>query len=193
MNLEEIGYEIRRSRLSRGLTQAELAGAAHITRITLNQLENGLIKDLGIRKVQAVLDQLGLALLIDRTPQPRPPDFLRLASTAASVSFKTMLSERELLRALLTGKVPRDRHVHLRSLLEECPRTLMKGLIQQMRRRTDPGKLEKNLAKIAAAVGLPENFNRWMTNGSQRIRRIEAGARVLPAATNSRVNLWTEK
>ena len=114
--------------------------------------------------MQAVLDQLGLALLIDRTPQPKPPDFLRLASTAASVSFKTTLSERELLRALLTGKVPRDRHAHLRALLEESPRTLMKGLIQQVRRWTDPGKLERNLAKIAAAVGLPESPNRWMTN-----------------------------
>jgi hypothetical protein len=40
----------------------------------------------------------------------------------------------------------------------------MKGLIQQMRRSTDPGKLEKNLAKIAVAVGLPENPNRWMTD-----------------------------
>jgi transcriptional regulator with XRE-family HTH domain len=164
MELEEIGHEIRRSRLSRGLTQAKLASAAHITRTTLNQLENGVIKDLGIRKVQAVLDQLGLALLIDRTPQPKPPDFLRLASTAASASFKTSLSEDELRRALLTGKVPRDRRAHLRALLEESPGALMKGLIQQMRRSTDPGKLEKNLAKIAVAVGLPENPNRWMTN-----------------------------
>jgi transcriptional regulator with XRE-family HTH domain len=164
MKLEELGHEIRRSRLSRGLTQAQLAEAADITRTTLNQLENGVIKDLGIRKVQALLDQLGLALLLDRTPQPKPPDYLRMASTAASVSFKTTLSERELLRALLTGKVPRDRHAHLRTLLEEAPRTLMKGLIQQLRRSTDPGKLERNLAKIATAVGSPESSNRWMTN-----------------------------
>jgi hypothetical protein len=114
--------------------------------------------------LQAILDQLGLALLIDRTPQPKPPDFLRLASMAASVSFKTSLSERELLRALLTGKVPRDRHAHLRTVLEESPRALINGLIQQVRRWTDPGKLERNLARIAAAVGLPESSNRWMTN-----------------------------
>lgn len=163
MELEEIGHEIRRSRLSRGLTQAQLAQAAHITRTTLNQLENGAIKDLGIRKVQALLDQVGLAILIDRTPQPKPPDFLRLASTAASVSFKTTLSERELLRTLLTGKVPRDKHAHLRALLEEAPHTLTSGLIRQVSRWTDPGKLEKNLAKIAAAVGLPENPNLWIT------------------------------
>jgi hypothetical protein len=113
--------------------------------------------------VQALLDQLGLALLIDRTPQPKPPDFLRLASTAASVSFKTALSDRELLRALLTGKVPPDRHAHLRALLEESPHAVLSGLIQQVRRWMDPGKLEKNLAKIAAAVGLPKTPDRWTT------------------------------
>jgi len=50
MKLEEIGHEIRRSRLSRGLTQAQLAVAAHITRTTLNQLENGVIKDLAFER-----------------------------------------------------------------------------------------------------------------------------------------------
>ncbi len=164
MKLEEIGYAVRRSRLSRGLTQAQLAAAANITRTTLNQLENGAIKDLGIRKVITLLDQLGLAFLIDQTPPGKPPDFLRLASTAASVSFKTALSDDELRRILLTGKVPSDRRAHLRTLLEESPRALMKGLIQQMRRSTDPGKLELNLAKIAAQLGLPDNSNQWMTN-----------------------------
>jgi len=75
MKLEQIGHEIRRSRLSQGLTQAQLADSAHITRTTLNQLENGVIKDLGIRKVEALLDQLGLALLIDRTPEPNRRTF----------------------------------------------------------------------------------------------------------------------
>ena len=60
MNLPEIGHEIRRLRLSRGLAQAQLAAAAKITRTTLNQLENGVIKDLGIRKIEALFDQLGL-------------------------------------------------------------------------------------------------------------------------------------
>jgi transcriptional regulator with XRE-family HTH domain len=163
MKLEEIGHEIRRSRLSRGLTQAQLATAANITRTTLNQLENGVIKDLGIRKIEALFDQLGLAFLIDRTPSSKPPDYLRLASTAASVSFKTTLSDDELRRILLTGKVPSNRRAHLRTLLEESPPVLMNGLIQQMRRSTDPGKLERNLAKIATAVGLPDNSSRWMT------------------------------
>ncbi len=123
-----------------------------------------MIKDLGIRKVQALLDELGLVLLIDSTPQPKPPDFLRLASTAASVSFKTQLTEHDLLRALLTGKVPAELRPHLRTMLEESPRSVITGLTQQVRRWTSPGRLERNLGKIATTVGSPESARRWMIN-----------------------------
>ena|ERR1041384_195035 len=157
LTLQAIGYEIRRSRLARGLTQGQLAAAAHITRTTLNQLENGLVKDLGIRKVQAILGEIGLALTVER-PQRKTSDFLRLASTAASVSFKTALTERELLHALITGKIPQNRRAHIRALLEEAPRALLKGLIQQVSRHSTPGKVERNLKRLAVAVGLSENF-----------------------------------
>jgi transcriptional regulator with XRE-family HTH domain len=162
LDLQAIGQEIRRSRLARGLTQGQLAAAAHLTRTTLNQLETGLVKDLGVRKVQAVLEQLGLALIVDRSP-PKTPDFLRLASTAASVSFKTTLTERELLHALLTGKIPPARRPHLRTLLEEARPSLLKGLIKQVSLSSAPGKVERNLRKLAAAVGLPESPEKWLT------------------------------
>jgi transcriptional regulator with XRE-family HTH domain len=167
MNLPEIGHEIRRARLSHGLTQAQLASAANITRTTLNQLENGLIKDLGIRKIQALFDQLGLTFLIDRAPDPKSSDYLRVASMAASVSFKTTLTDDELRRILLTGKVPSDRRAHMGTLLEEAPKTLLNSLIQQMRRSTDPGKLERNLIKIAMQIGLPVSSIEWMTKDQQ--------------------------
>jgi transcriptional regulator with XRE-family HTH domain len=162
LDLQAIGHEIRRSRLARGLTQAQLAAAANITRTTLNQLENGLVKDLGIRKVQAILEQLGLALIVERR-SAKTSDFLRLASTAASVSFKTTLSERELLHALLTGKISPARRPHLRTLLEESRPALLKGLIQQVSRWSTPGKVERNLTRLAAAVGLPEGSEKWLT------------------------------
>ena len=165
LNLQGVGHEIRRARRARGLTQAQLAAGARITRTTLNQLENGLIKDLGIRKVQAVLEQLGLALVVEPS-QRKAPDFLRMASTTASVSFKTALTERELLHALLTGKVPPNRRPHLRTLLEGSPRALLKGLIQQVSRWSAPGKVERNLTRIAAAVGLPEDSERWLTTSA---------------------------
>ena len=164
LQLGEIGHEIRRSRIARGLTQAQLARSAGLTRTTLNQLENGLVTDLGIRKVQAILDELGLILTVERAAEAKRSDFLRVASTAASVSFKTPLTERELLHALLTGKVPANRRAHVRALLEEAPRPVLNGLIQQVTRWTKPGKVEKNLSKIAASLGLPESAGTWSTH-----------------------------
>ena len=155
MNLQEIGAQIRRSRLGRGLTQAQLAAAAHVTRTTLNRLENGLLKDLGVRKVAALLDQVGLGLEVtDLSFESRKPNLLRQASISASVSFKEALSEEALERILLTGKVPKDYRPHMRRLLEETPAPLMNQLISQVERWAPPGKVSRNLKTIRATVGL---------------------------------------
>lgn len=166
MNIEQIGREIRRVRLGRGLTQAQLAASSGITRTTLNQLENGSVKDLGIRKIESVLRQVDLELeLRDVSALRLPSDFLRLASTSASVSFKDELTEKELLRALMTGKVPERRRPHMRMLLEEAPRELIEGLVRQVDRWARPGKVERNLDRIAAELGLDEDTSRrWRTN-----------------------------
>src|SRR5688572_3051434 len=120
MRLQELGHRLRRARQARGLTQAQLAAAAGVTRATVNRLENGDVPDLGINKVQALLERLGLTLAVQEASRVHQPDFLRMACVTASVSFKEPLTERELVRALLTGKVPPRRHPHFRVLLEEA-------------------------------------------------------------------------
>jgi transcriptional regulator with XRE-family HTH domain len=163
LDLEGIGAHLRRARVARGLTQAQLALAAGVTRTTLNQLENGVIKDLGIRKIEALLHHVGLEMIVaDAAPQPKSTDFLRVASTSASVGFRERLTEKELLRALLTGKVPPGRRPHLRKLLEESPRVLMEGLMRQVGRWARPGKIEKNVIKMAAVLGIPESGIEWL-------------------------------
>jgi transcriptional regulator with XRE-family HTH domain len=164
MKLEQIGYEIKRFRMARGWTQAELAAAARLSRTTLNQLENGLVKDLGIRKVQAVLEQLGLVLATQSPPKPQPPDFLSLASTTASVSFKTALTDHELLRALLTGRVPANRRPHFRVLFEEAKPAVMRGVLRQVGQWTKAGRVAKNLTKIAAAIGWAGDTSKWTSD-----------------------------
>src|SRR2546426_4211987 len=74
MRLQEIGSAIRTARSAGGLTQAELADRAGLSRTTLNQLENGLFPDIGVKKVQNVLDLLGLDLSVIRAPSPDPAD-----------------------------------------------------------------------------------------------------------------------
>jgi len=155
MRLEQIGSEIKRFRQARRLTQAQLATEAGITRTTLNQLENGAVGDLGLRKILAVLDQLGLELSVQPVADSRTRDYLHIAATTASVSFKDPLTEQELLRALLTGKIPAGRRPHLRLLLEEARPQIINGLVSQLSQWTSSARLQKNLARIAAAVGYP--------------------------------------
>ena len=64
MNLTETGEILRNARRTAGLTQAELARRLGMSRATLSQLENGVIGDLGIRKVALICDRLGLEILV---------------------------------------------------------------------------------------------------------------------------------
>ena len=60
MKFYEIGPSIRQRRKLRGFTQAELAGKAGISRVTLSKLENGKLAGTSLRAVLTILDQLNL-------------------------------------------------------------------------------------------------------------------------------------
>jgi len=162
MRLQQIGYEVRRARLAQGLTQAELAKAARLSRVTLNQLELGTFPDLGVRKLQALLENVGLALAIQPAATRSESDFVRVAATTASVAFKQPLTEEELMRALLTGKVPAAKRPHFRLLFEEAKPSLVRGLVGEVSRWAKPGKVEKNLAAIARELGVTERIHEWL-------------------------------
>ena len=156
MRLQEIGGLIRKARTAHGLTQAGLAESAGLSRTTLNQLENGLFPDLGVKKMQNVLDRLGLDLSVVPAPKRRGPDFIRMACIMANVPYRHALTEDELVHALLSGKVPRNRGPHLRRLLEEAPRALLDGLAGQVGTWARPGKVGNNLARLAQALNIPQ-------------------------------------
>ncbi len=161
MRLQEIGFRIRRARIARGVTQAKLASAASLSRTTLNRLENGLFPDLGVRKVQLLLDQLGLTLSVDPAERGQP-DFVQMACTTANVSFRSVLTEDELIRALLTGRVPSGRRPHLRALIDETSPALLIGLVREVSRWSKPGRVEKNLMKLAKQLGASRGIDTWL-------------------------------
>jgi transcriptional regulator with XRE-family HTH domain len=161
MRLQEIGFRIRQARIARGLTQASLAAAAGLSRTTLNQLENGLFPDLGVRKIQLLLDRLGLTLSIEPAERARA-DFVQMACTTANVSFRTTLTEEELIRALLTGQVPSGRRPHLRVLIDESSPALLRGLVREVGRWSKPGRVQKNLQKLAEQVGASKGIDHWL-------------------------------
>lgn len=163
MRTHELGQAIRNARKAQNLTQARLAATAGLSRETLNLLESGLVRDLGIRKVLAVLEALGLALSVEPTGRPRKPDYLRMACTSANVSFKTSLTEDELAHAIVTGKVPKGKAAHLRVLFDETPLKMLKGLAEEASNWANPGKLQRNLEQLANKSGASRRIEEWLT------------------------------
>src|SRR5687767_7615806 len=118
MLVQELGRAIRNARSARGLTQAQLAMEAGLSRNTLNRLESGLFPDLGIKKAGAILERLGMELSVNPVEQkPNKPDFVSMACMSASVSFKNQLTPDELVQAMLSGKAPVSKEAHFITLL----------------------------------------------------------------------------
>src|SRR3990172_2419477 len=61
----ELGGAVRAARTRAGMTQSALAAACGLSRQTVAQLEAGSFSDLGIRKIERVLAQLGLRLRVE--------------------------------------------------------------------------------------------------------------------------------
>ena len=166
MEIPDLGHRVRQARTARGLTQAQLAESAGISRTTVNQLENGLISDLGIRKVEAILELLGLSLQIEAPRPTTGPDYARMAATTASVSFATPLSDRDVLRVLVTGRIPKGKTAQVRKLLEEAPTDLIRGLLRQVGSANKPGRVEANVQRLADELRIPATrAARWKSVG----------------------------
>lgn len=164
MRLAEIGHRLRQARLSRGLTQAQLAESAGVSRATLIGLENGLVKDLGVARVLAIANTVGATLDVVPLPKRAGRDYLALATTAANVGFRTPVSETDVVRALLTGAPPRKGRPNLRRLLGDSPPEVMRGLLGQVGAWAQPGRLARNVEKLALELDIvPERIAEWIT------------------------------
>ena len=64
MNLIESGALIREARRKANLTQAEVARRLGMSRATISKVENGIVEELGVRKLARVCELLGLEISI---------------------------------------------------------------------------------------------------------------------------------
>jgi transcriptional regulator with XRE-family HTH domain len=118
MQLSEIGQSIAKRRAELDLTQAQLARMAGLSRLTVNQLESGKVKDLGINKLIPLLSLLGLEL--DAVPRAQQRG-LHKATVSANVSYRGQLTERALEEALATGRLPEGYESQVSVILDEVP------------------------------------------------------------------------
>jgi len=135
------------------MTQSDLAALAELSRVTVNQLENGAAPDIGIKKMAKVMDVVGLALVAKPRRTPTERDFLAMACTSANVSLKKRITPDDLATVLLTGRITPDLRPHMRVILEELPRSVLEGAVRQVARTKDVTTIKQNLVKLADRVG----------------------------------------
>lgn len=119
MNLVQLGGEIHNKRVQTGLLQEHVARFAGLSRVTINQLENGTLTDLGYTKLKAVMDILGLDMAT--IPRSGMKSALAVAARSVSTSYRDVLTPDMLSLMLRSGHAPEQFQPHLMALLDETP------------------------------------------------------------------------
>ena len=71
MLLEDLGSEIKRLRKSKQWSQDDLEKYSGITKRTISKIENGFIDEVGIKKVETILELLGYEFSLREKGRPK--------------------------------------------------------------------------------------------------------------------------
>lgn len=100
LNLKTAGSQIKQARLKAGISQAELAHLAEVSRATINALENNAIKEIGVNRLNRIVSVAqGLADVQNHPVQPRRK------SASLNLTFPYDWSNSSMPDALLINKV----------------------------------------------------------------------------------------
>ncbi|HUH41581.1 MAG TPA: helix-turn-helix domain-containing protein [Sulfurimonas sp.] len=71
MTLHELGLEIKHLRKAKEWSQDDLQSYSGITKRTISKIENGFIDEVGIKKVETILDLLGVEFSLRGKGRPK--------------------------------------------------------------------------------------------------------------------------
>lgn len=147
--MREVGMHVHNKRMAMGLTQAQLAKLAGLSRTTVIHLEKGTLEDLGFTKLNNLLGLLGMSF--DATPRHKKSSALKMAAQTASTSYRKILPPDVLKEILKTGDVPDDYKAHVMTLLDEAPVPLVLRAIEEASNETNTPakKVLKNVSDLA--------------------------------------------
>ncbi|TRZ55182.1 MAG: XRE family transcriptional regulator [Rhodocyclaceae bacterium] len=154
MYFQETGAALKAARKNKQITQANLAKMAGLSRVTVNQLENGGVVDLGAKKLFALLSAVGLEVSVTpKQDRSARRNYLQMACTSANVSYKESLTPEELISALTTGTIPSQFKPHLRVIFDEAPDTVFQGMLEQVSTWGSTKRIHRNAEKLARQIG----------------------------------------
>jgi transcriptional regulator with XRE-family HTH domain len=150
MNIKLLGRDFEKARKESGLTQASLAKLAGLSRQTVSDFERGSIEDLGIAKVERLLNLVGLSLGAQPMPQ-KPKDWLGMAARSAGARYSNPPTKDQLGDMLAHGNAKLEWKTHVRQVLEEFPAVAFPGLARQIGSEfgIGPRNAWRNLEKLA--------------------------------------------
>jgi transcriptional regulator with XRE-family HTH domain len=122
LNLKTAGSQIKQARLKAGISQAELARLAEVSRATINALENNAIKEIGVNRLNRIV-AVSRALDSAQTPPERP----QRKSASLNLTFPYDWSNSSMPDALLINKVVE------RGLFEDIAKIAARFGIAQLR------------------------------------------------------------
>lgn len=154
MGLMQIGKKVRERRAELGIAQKQLSELSGVSRVTINQLENGALEDLGYARLNSILNVLGITL--EAKDKAAHKHALKLAAQTASTSYKAVLTPSNLKKILRTGQAPKEFEAHIMTLLDEAPESIILGAVKQAAAADmPPQKIMKHISKWA---------REWQTN-----------------------------
>lgn len=161
MNISTIGAIIKKERTACGLSQKALAEAAHVSRVTIVNLEKGKVGDIGAVKLAQIAENVGIPLF----SSGRKMDFFKMTLSNVNTSYKKSMSISDLEQLMLSGRIPAGLEGQVMHLIDETPTSLVAGAIKQlaMKKNMDAKQLWKNLANVATAIQTPNKF--WSSIG----------------------------
>ena len=133
MQLSEIGTVVRSRREQLGLSQGQFARFSGLSRVTINQLERGTLKDLGVAKLMTLGGVLGIRLTA-ATTRGRV-NGLYMASITSGVSLREKIDARQLSKALGSGVIPTGYRPQIAVLLNEAPLEILVKAVEEAAKR----------------------------------------------------------
>ena len=158
--LFELSQAVRTRRCEIGLTQAALAKLSGLSRQTINQVEQGTVKDLSLNRAERLAAVLGLGVYVQQ-PHAKAPvkpgtgmSALARAARTASVSYRSTLAPSRLQKVLEEGTVQLDQAPHLHALLDDAPVSLLASVVEEIHEASgvDRKAVWSNLRNLARQV-----------------------------------------
>lgn len=173
----ELSQLVKTRRNDMGLTQAQLSLLSGLSRATVNQLENGTIKDLSITRIAKLFGVLGLSMTFSstrtkRAPEPGRTSALERATRSASVSYAAMLEPPQLEQAIATAIPPTGFEPHMNATLEDASIQLLSEVVEEVHASStiERSVLWDNLRKMAALLGSRRDI--WDAREAGRGKRV---------------------